>query len=300
MTGPVWIAADWGTSNLRIWAIGPDAQIMEERVSDKGMGKLAPDAFETAFLELTDDLIGSGPCDVVICGMAGARQGWVEAEYTAVPCRPYTVSPTPVDARDTRLRIRILPGLCQSSPPDVMRGEETQVAGYLAGNPDFSGMICLPGTHSKWVQVSDGKILSFRTFLTGELFNLVATQSILRHSMSEGWEESDFVDGVRCGFDAPHRLTSEMFSIRAASLLSGLAGQKAKSRLSGLLMGVELHGAYDLWSKRDLVLIGEKALCHHYEQAIDAVGGQSECFDAATMTVAGLTAAYNRLEREQA
>ncbi len=114
--------------------------------------------------------------------------------------------------------------------------------------------------------------------------------------MSDGWDDSAFIEGVRCGYDAPHRLTAEMFSIRAASLLDGLAGQKAKSRLSGLLMGVELQGAHDLWLDQELVLIGEDTLCQIYLQAIDTIGWQAKKVDASAMTIAGLTAAYDCLE----
>jgi 2-dehydro-3-deoxygalactonokinase len=101
---------------------------------------------------------------------------------------PSPASPRP-DARsgatkDPRLRVSILPGLKQAVPPDVMRGEETQIAGFLAAAPGFDGVLCLPGTHAKWVQISAEEVVSFRTFMTGELFDLLSTQSVLRHSIA--------------------------------------------------------------------------------------------------------------------
>ena len=89
--------------------------------------------------------------------------------------------------------------MSQSKPADVMRGEETQISGYLAQNPNFNGSICLPGTHTKWVQISAGEIVSFRTFMTGELFNIISKHSILRHSVDEGWDEKAFLESVSEG-----------------------------------------------------------------------------------------------------
>ncbi|MDV4169234.1 2-dehydro-3-deoxygalactonokinase [Rhodovulum sp. FJ3] len=299
MSGTAWIAADWGTSNLRLWAMGDDGTPVSERRSDRGMGTLSPDEFEGAFLDLAGDLIGDGPCDVVICGMAGARQGWVEAAYTTTPCAPIAETATRVPTRDPRLNVRILPGLCQMSPPDVMRGEETQIAGYLAGAPDFDGVICLPGTHSKWARVSGGMVQTFRTFMTGELFHLTATQSILRHSIGKGWDHDAFPDAVAQGFNTPGRVTTDLFSLRAASLVGGTDGATIRARLSGLLMGIELNGAQDLMTQGDVVLIGAPDLCDHYEQAIRAIGGRAQRAEATAMTLAGLIAAHDRLKEDQ-
>lgn len=299
MSGTAWIAADWGTSNLRLWAMGADGTPIHERRSDRGMGTLSPDEFEAAFLDIARDLIGDGPCDVVICGMAGARQGWVEAAYATTPCAPIAATATHVPIRDPRLNVRILPGLCQMSPPDVMRGEETQIAGYLASTPDFDGVICLPGTHSKWARVSGGIVQTFRTFMTGELFHLAATQSILRHSIGDGWDVDAFAAAVAQGFNAPSRLTSDLFSLRAASLVGGTDSAASRARLSGLLMGVELNGAQDLMTQGDVVLIGAPDLCDHYAQAIRAIGGRAQSADATAMTLAGLIAAHDRLKEAQ-
>ena len=117
--------------------------------------------------------------------MVGARQGWIEAPYASVPCTPATQTIAP-ECRDPRLEMHILAGIRQLHPPDVMRGEETQIAGVLLREPGFEGVICLPGTHTKWAEVAGGIITSFQTFMTGELFGLLSTQSVLRHSMSAG------------------------------------------------------------------------------------------------------------------
>ena len=147
------------------------------------MGTLTADGFEPAFIDLVGDWIGDDTT-VIACGMVGARQGWAEAAYRPCPCPPPGLAEaTRVTARDARLDVFVLPGVRQDTPPDVMRGEETQIAGFLAGRPDFDGVLCLPGTHAKWVRISAGEIVSFQTFMTGEMYQLLASQSVLTRSL---------------------------------------------------------------------------------------------------------------------
>ncbi|MEO0743952.1 MAG: 2-dehydro-3-deoxygalactonokinase, partial [Pseudomonadota bacterium] len=152
-----WIAVDWGTSHLRAWLMARDGAVLDRRSSDDGMGGLARDGFAPALHALVGDAL---PAPVLACGMVGSRQGWAEAPYAAVPCAPPTIhAAVTVPGAD----VRILPGVKQDSPADVMRGEETQIAGFLARTPGFDGVICLPGTHTKWAHISAGEIVSFRT-----------------------------------------------------------------------------------------------------------------------------------------
>ena len=168
-----WIAVDWGTTHLRAWAIR-NGDPVAEATSDSGMGQLNRTDFEPALLDLIEPWLGQDRMTIVACGMVGSRQGWAEAPYAKVPVQPASDRLIRPETRDQRLSVHILPGLRQDDPADVMRGEETQIAGYLAGNPGFDGVVCLPGTHTKWVQVSAGEVVSFRTFMTGELFSLLS------------------------------------------------------------------------------------------------------------------------------
>ena len=172
-----WIAVDWGTSRLRAWAMR-DGVPVADAASDKGMGVLDRTGFEAALRELIEPWLGSDVMMVVACGMVGSRQGWAEAAYAAVPCAPSSGRATRANTRDPRLSVHILPGLKQNDPADVMRGEETQIAGHLARAPGFDGVICLPGTHTKWAQISAGEVVSFRTFMTGEMFALLSLSLI--------------------------------------------------------------------------------------------------------------------------
>ncbi|MCG6883014.1 MAG: 2-dehydro-3-deoxygalactonokinase [Silicimonas sp.] len=291
-----WIAVDWGTSNLRAWAMRDGEPMMEASRLDKGMGALTPDQFEPALLEMVEPWLGGAKMTIVACGMVGARQGWAEAPYAAVPCPPVGAGTVKAPVTDPRLDVIILSGLSQISPPDVMRGEETQIAGYLAGDPDFDGILCLPGTHTKWVQISAGEVVSFRTYMTGELFALISKQSVLRHSMDEGWEEDAFLAAVRDGMADPQALAGRFFGIRAGGLVGEAIPGAAKARLSGLLIGAELAAAKPYWLGQRIVLLGDGRLAGLYSRALSAEGAAPETADVTHATLTGLTAAYEKLK----
>jgi 2-dehydro-3-deoxygalactonokinase len=289
-----WIAVDWGTSNLRAWAMGPTGPLAEA-TSDDGMGKLTPDQFEPALLRLISPWL-TRKTPVLACGMVGARQGWAEAKYRATPCTPVDAKGiTHVPTHDPRITFHIAPGLSQDRPADVMRGEETQVAGVLALHPGFDGVICHPGTHSKWVHVSAGEVVSFQTFMTGELFALLSTQSVLRHSMAEGWDDTAFDDGVKDALQSPDKFAARLFSLRAEFLLHGLTPAKARARLSGLLIGIELAGAKPYWLGQRIMLVGAPALAASYTRALASQGLAPQTLDATACTLAGLTALHSHM-----
>jgi 2-dehydro-3-deoxygalactonokinase len=269
-----WIAVDWGTTRLRAWAMTGAGDMRAEAVSDEGMGGLARDA----------------------CGMVGSRQGWAEAPYVAVPARPSDLPPMPVATRDARIRMSILPGLSQARPPDVMRGEETQAAGFLALNPGFDGILCLPGTHTKWVQLSAGEVTGFQSFMTGELFQLLSERSVLRHSVAAAEIDSAaFGAAVSDALSEPERLAQRLFSIRAENVLAGLPPEAGRARLSGLLIGAELAGARPFWLGQDVAVAGAPALARLYADALGAQGVPVRTQDADPLTRLGLARAWQTL-----
>ncbi|MGR3541216.1 MAG: 2-dehydro-3-deoxygalactonokinase [Hasllibacter sp.] len=284
-----WIAVDWGTSNLRVWGMTGSAPAWEV-ATPEGMSAMGGAGFEGALLAAIGERI-EGPTDVVICGMAGSRQGWAEAPYLPVPAAPPGGAAAIPPTSDPRLRVRILPGLSQADPPDVMRGEETQIAGLLARAPEFDGVACLPGTHTKWAHVSAGEVVSFRTFMTGEIFALLAERSVLRHSVAEGWDEGAFGDAVSDAMARPEGLAGALFRLRADQLLNGADPGAAYARLSGLLIGAELAAARPYWLGREVVVIGAHRVAGAYVAALAAQGVPARAEDADALTLAGLAAA---------
>lgn len=312
-----WIAVDWGSSNLRAWALDQHDQVIAEASSDKGMLSLKPAEYEAELKRLVSPwLPDSGQIDVMVCGMAGARQGWLEAAYLPVPTALDQLSLGAVMPRltDTQLRVHLLPGLSQTRHGprsfDVMRGEETQLAGLVADTPGFSGLVCLPGTHAKWATLETGTVTQFTTYLTGELYQLLANQSVLKHSV--GSDDLDdrtcresFIAAVREIHAAPETFSSRLFELRAQDLLDGhLPSGNARSavlaaRLSGLAIGLELAGACRRTApKEPVTLIGNQVLCQRYDVALQAIDVQTRHLDGDIAVLAGLRLAHQALTTE--
>ncbi len=283
-----WIAVDWGTTNLRCWAMTRGGEILGHVESDQGMAAIASvkGDFESVLVAAIRPWLKEGKTmPVVACGMVGARSGWVEVPYDTVPCLPQT-SRTRVSTRCREIDFSIYSGVKQLCPADVMRGEETQLSGLLVSEPDFEGLVCLPGTHSKWVTIKGGLIHGFRTFMTGEVFGLLAGQSVLRHTLAvEGWDEAAFNTGVKLGVEFPGDLLNQCFRLRAEALLEGLDGVAARSRLSGMLIGQELSG---VTAGNEIVLIGASHMVKLYQTALAAIGLRCKIQNSEVMTLAGL------------
>jgi len=296
-----WIAADWGTSNVRVWGMTPDNQVIFAASGSQGMASLSPAEYPDVLLSLLGEHAAAlhQNTPVMICGMAGARQGWREAPYLDSPAMLTDIATCAVvpPMADKRLAPRILPGICRTGDAgdNVMRGEETQLLGLLALRPGFSGVVCMPGTHSKWVRIDGGKCLGFETAMTGELYDVLGHHSVLRHSLAgdlTGPDRDDgFAVGLAGGLAAPERLTSLLFRTRAASLLSDRTPGWCAGYLSGLLIGAEV-AAYRSWRTREqVVLIGSARLCGLYASAIAIDGGSTDTVDATDATLQGLAKA---------
>lgn len=289
-----WIALDWGTTHFRAWAMGAGGQVLDQVKSDQGMGKLEQSEFESVFLQHVEKwLVGrNSPLSAFACGMVGAKQGWIEAKYIETPCAPpRNEQLVQAPLSDPRIQVFIVPGLSQHKPADVMRGEETQIAGFLASLPTFDGVACMPGTHSKWVTISNGAVKHFTTFMTGEMFGLLAKKSVLRHSVGgRGWDNAAFIGGVKLAMDTPELVAQELFSIRPQTMLHGLPANEARSRLSGLLIGSELRATEHLWSSRDVCIIGDPKLSEYYNKALEFYNCQATIADGDMMTLGGLHA----------
>lgn len=290
-----WIAVDWGTTHLRAWAMVGDVA-RAEATSEDGMGTLDRDGFEPALLRLIEPWLGAGTMSVVACGMVGARQGWFEAPYVAVPTKPCDLTPVSAPTSDARLSVKIVPGLKQADPADVMRGEETQIAGFLASNKDFDGVLCLPGTHTKWVRISAEEVVSFQTCMTGEMFQLLSEKSVLRHSVApDDMDANAFASAVEDIISRPERLAQRLFSLRAENVLNGLHPIIARSRLSGYLIGAELAATKPYWLGQDVALAGSPALVAAYAAALKTQGVEARECDAAPLTRAGLARVHAAL-----
>lgn len=281
---PDWIAADAGAHGLRVWAMQGGRAVAQAHSDSVDW---QADHLHPALRTLTDNWQIDDGTPVVVCGPVREEK----ALLRPVPCKP--LGKEMARRMDGAAALYPVPGLMQKSPADVMQGEETRIAGFLALNPGWDGVICLTGRHSKWAEISAGEVVSFQSFMTGELTDLLGTQSTLRHAIgAAGLDMTDFADAVSDSLSRPERLAARLFAIRAADLLATKPPETARARLNGLLIGAELAAARPYWLGQNLALIGEPAQTRLYSAALEAQGAPATVADAARMALAGLTAAY--------
>lgn len=302
---PFVAAVDWGTSSFRLWLLARDGSVLAESRSDDGMMS----ARETGFAAVLDrHLAEAGAPEnlpVVVCGMAGAKQGWREAAYLDAPAALDDLAAAAISVEAGGRDVRILPGICQRDAewPDVMRGEETQLLGAAAGGLS-TGLVCMPGTHCKWVSLSGGTVARFATFMTGDIHAAIAGHSILKLAL-EGWPEARaedpvFAEAVTFAAERPELAAARLFGIRAGPLLGLRDGGEGAARLSGTLIGMEIAGARGRFGAAGAVtLVASGRLGRLYDVALRAAGLGVQAVDADLAVRAGLLRAAQALWEEQ-
>jgi 2-dehydro-3-deoxygalactonokinase len=263
---PALIGIDWGTSSLRAWKIAANGEVLDARRRDLGILRVAGGDFPAAFAQSVGDWHAAG-LPVLMSGMIGSRQGWVEAPYAPCPADDGAIAARLAAVPGTE-RLWIVPGLSvtDGARRDVMRGEETQIAGAVG---EGSAVVVLPGTHSKWVDVKDGTIADFSTFMTGELFDVLTRHSILGRLMEAGGEGDDgFSRGVIAARDGAAGLSGALFSVRTLGLFGDVPAGALSDYLSGLLIGHELREALRRFPARDVLVIGSDELVRRYQAAL--------------------------------
>ena len=226
---------------------------------------------------------------VIASGMVGAKQGWIEVPYINSPCDIRNLNFKSLKILDD-VKIHILSGVSQFNPSDVMRGEETQIAGFLLNNIDFNGSICLPGTHSKWVNMNSYNIQEFTTFLTGELYEIVKKYSILNHSLNTTELDDEIVkSSAKLIIENPSFISNKLFEIRADNLLKNSNQTSNNSKLVGYLLGIELSGSRTYWEDKDLVIIGSSNLNKYYELILNGRSNSIRLFNSSDMALNGLS-----------
>jgi 2-dehydro-3-deoxygalactonokinase len=275
------IGIDWGTTSFRAFRMAPDGTIRDRRVGLRGIVNVPDNRFADTLREEIGPWLATGEDHVLLSGMIGSRQGWKEAPYLPCPAGAPEIAAALVDIEFDWAQVKLVPGLSatdESGVAEVMRGEETQVLGVLDAMGG-GGLACLPGTHSKWARVEDGRIISFTTHMTGETFGALRGHTILGRMMHDGPSNgAPFEAGVRRSGD-PGGLLHHIFGARAQVLAGQLAETDAAAYLSGILIGHEVRAA--LAGMREVVVhvIGTPELTDLYARAISAFGGFPERHD---------------------
>jgi 2-dehydro-3-deoxygalactonokinase len=308
MSDVSFVAGDWGTSHLRLFLCAADGTVL-----DSAAGPGAADS-SGQFEKIFDSLLtkwAAHPDDLpaVLCGMVGSSIGWIQAPYVACPAKPEEIATACATLRDGR--IRIVPGLSgrnRFAAPDFMRGEETQILGAMELQPTLRQgrrLLCLPGTHTKWVVLEEGAISEFLTSVTGELFTLVRDHSVLVRggNLAAG---SSHTTAFRLGLAQFERfpraqLLHRLFECRSRSLDGELAPDAAAWFLSGLLIASDIAGALEVLASstgvRTVDLIGAPQLTQLYATGLEQQRYQASTIDGAAAAVAGLARVRRQLTK---
>jgi 2-dehydro-3-deoxygalactonokinase len=282
------LALDWGTSSLRAYLLGEGGAVIDSRQQPWGILHLPEGGFAAALKGVAGDWLDAMPgLPAIASGMVGSAQGWREAAYASCPAdgRSLAAQLLAFEAW-SGVRLHVVPGVRSGGePPDVMRGEETQVIGVLSRQPVLAAkaLLVMPGTHCKWVQVADGCISEFNTYMTGELFALLAQHSILgrpaREAGSAAPSDAAFERGVSAVRAHGAGATPLLFSARTLVLTGQLAAADSLEYLSGLLVGEEIRCALRAWPDAGgapHILVGDAKLCQRYRRALAVFGAPSQ------------------------
>lgn len=276
-----WCAIDLAPGQARAWLLQGEAVLARASLDP------VPDTPGDDAVAALVARLGAPASDapVVFCGLAE------RAPPVPVPAKPGQIPPIRVGPKT-----HALPGLRQSTPPALMRGEELRIAGFLALNPGWDGVICLPGPLTHWVQVSAKEVVSFQSFLTGAMAEALATAPLLRAALTGAeWDENAFADALDTAMSRPERLAAGLAGIAAEAALGGMRAGAARARLVGGLTGAELAAARPYWLGQQVALIGAEAAARPYAEALARQGVPVTRTDEERMTLAGFNAARRRI-----
>jgi 2-dehydro-3-deoxygalactonokinase len=300
--GESFLAVDWGTTNLRAWRVGEDGRPQAHRAFDLGVSRLAPGEAAHRFREAVRPALDAERLPALIAGMAGSNIGWREVPYVDCPADAATLARGVAEIAGEAPYVGIVPGLRGQgvAGPDVMRGEETQLFGWLAAAPERQRglqVICHPGTHAKWVLAVDGRIERFVTAMTGELFALLTTHSVLKGAEGDG-DGPAFDDGVEAAGEGDG-LAARLFTARSRVVGGGgLLPSDVRAYLSGLLIGADVASTPRLLGAPDgapVSVVGDDRLCRAYQRALARRGVTASVHDGERAVLDGLLAIFQAL-----
>lgn len=298
----VYIAGDWGTTNLRLSLVDSAEGHCIAKSGGPGIGAISSDVISDTLDSLTADWVRDyGVKQAVLCGMVGSNIGWVDAGYVDCPLPLEQLCSQFVDAFSKKLNVSIVPGIRCTNPIgaiDVMRGEETQLLGALSKDADLhqgKHLVCMPGTHSKWVFIQDGVVHSFTTSVSGELFSIIGEYSVLaRGAEADYWSSQAFSAGVlRSAENQDVDLNHLLFETRSRQISGQLAKEDAQSFLSGLIIGRDIVGARRMFANvcstfRAITFISNPRLNGLYQHACDRLSIKCKTLDGDHLTRAGI------------
>ncbi|WP_270936177.1 2-dehydro-3-deoxygalactonokinase [Falsiroseomonas oryzae] len=267
------IGVDWGTTSLRAYRLGPGGTVTDRLDRPGGILTVPAGGFPAALRDAVGPWLAAGETRVLLCGMVGSRQGWVEAPYLRCPAGPAEIAGATVPVPFDGAEVRLVPGLTtedRDGIPDVMRGEETKLVALATTLDD--ALACLPGTHSKWARLEADRVVGFTTHMTGEAFAALSQHTILARTSTEGPHLAEpFARGVARARQSGG-LLHHLFGARTLHLMGRLEQAETRSFLSGLLIGHEVAAALAETPVTQVELVGAVGLAALYAEALRLSG----------------------------
>ncbi|MFB2831817.1 2-dehydro-3-deoxygalactonokinase [Aeromonas jandaei] len=300
MLTPGWVAVDWGTSNFRAFLMTEEGHVIDKLTASCGLLAVPNGQFPQTFQQLTSPWAGTiESLPILFGGMVGSQQGWCDVPYVSLPVSIQALS---MNLLDITLpwghKGWIVPGATGCNPlnlPDVMRGEEIQLMGLASRINSSNATTILPGTHSKHASLENGALMSFQTFMTGELFSVLKHHSILGRQLPEQTHcKESYLFGVNVGLGGA--LSSVLFSARTTRLFNHVAPVHMESYLSGLLVGAELTA---INIQDSIYIVGDEILSELYQIALQHIGVSAEIVSGDACFLAGMTSIYKQSEEKR-
>ena len=289
------ICGNWGNTNLRAFAIDHSGAVASEYRTGPGVLGLSADEQANIWFELTNDWTAAAPdARHLLCGAAGSNIGWLQTGYTSCPTRLSSIGEAVQWRRLRGVEIGIVPGLAATTAfgePDRLRGEEMELLGWLSASGPETAIVCLPGTHSKWVKIENGEIKNFLTGFAGELFGLLGSKSILVGQTPQIESETAFEAGLDLGATSQTDLMHKLFSVRSRQIAGELRPEHARAFLSGLITGADISGALNHFQldRGHVTIIASKELGDAYRVGLGRCGVATDIVDSLESSVLGFS-----------
>lgn len=293
MTSTNVIFIDWGTTNVRAFLFDcKNKKVIDQRQSDKGIKFVPKGGFPRVFNELFSDWLDRARF-TLMAGMVGSMNGWEEAPYVALPASPLKVSEH-IHRLTAMEDVYIVGGLsCHRADNtyDVIRGEEVQIIGLMAKLSGEKQLVCLPGTHSKWLEIDENSTIdSFTTVMSGDFFSAICAKTIMAMMLEKEqiFSPQDFLRGVEISA-GPGGIMAHMFTVRGAVLFQQIEPQHVASMISGIVIGSEIHSMKEVYDTRSLIhVIGSDSLIEKYSLAFDGLQLPHQIHSSSEMSLAGM------------
>lgn len=280
------LCCDWGTTNFRLYLLNTlNQEVLGQLKDAKGVAILFKEwkaqkeqnriPFFRQFLqqkigqlaEQTNNNLSQIP--VILSGMSSSSIGMEEVAYTLAPFNIHQpqLNHKKIDATTTYPNDYYIFGGLRTQN-DVMRGEEVQMVGIRTLLPKEGCLCILPGTHSKHISIKEDQLITFDTFITGEVFQLLKNHSILSASVATEPSVDIALDFFKKGVLESRKgnILNQLFKVRTNTILNHLSSTANQAYLSGLVIGTELKGL--IHEKRPIVLGSGYALSFLYETAL--------------------------------